>query len=149
MLLPKSFLGSPSDQHLCFLWIIIHKKQHRPNNKNTSAGNPVNSLCLASSNAPALTQTPNGSSQPTTPRQEAWCCTPQPAMTGLTHKACRLTISMVNLHGRKQFNQNLKRSKKLAGLWSQWYASLLSHHVLEIRLSVVSLLWMTFLPPAL
>lgn len=84
MLLPKSFLGSPSDQHLCFLWIIIHKKQHRPNNKNTSAGNTVNSLCLASSNSPAPTQTPNGNSQSTTPRQEAWCYSPQPAMTGLT-----------------------------------------------------------------
>lgn len=83
MLLPKSFLGSPSDQHLCFLWIIIHKKQHRTDNKNTSNGNTANSLCLISRNSPTLTQIPNGGSQSMTPRQEAWCYTPQPAVTGL------------------------------------------------------------------
>lgn len=103
MLLPKSFLGSPSDQHLCFLWIITNRKQHRTNNKNISAGNTVNSLWLVSRNSPALTQTPNGSSQSMTPPGARSLVLHSIASNDRFdwHSACRLTISMANLHRRK------------------------------------------------
>jgi len=76
MLLPKGFLGSPSDQHLCFLCVIIHKKQHKTGNKSAPTVSTVSSVCLTSRNMLALSQTLTGGSQHMAPKQGAGCYTP-------------------------------------------------------------------------
>lgn len=123
MLLPKGFLGSPSDQHLCFLWVIIYKKQHKSDNKSTPLGNTVSPLCLTSRNMLALTQTLNGGSRPMTSQQEAWVL-PSVASSSRFgwYRACRLTISTVNLHGRKWSIKSWRGQKNLQDSEARWHA---------------------------